>query len=140
MSIIVWNGLYSPIWNHVLKKENTCWLNFPVIKNTIKWIAFENAYESSIIFQPLLYANVPAESPYYTPTFFKSDILNIMGEWSNPIKKTWCVNFMYIGRISPLISFWYKSAFFSLGWYCRKNLNVFFSYSNASDVSKGSML
>ena len=36
---------------------------FPVIKNTIKRIAFENAYESSIIFQPLLYANVPAESP-----------------------------------------------------------------------------
>ena len=28
--------------------------NFPVIKNTIKRIAYENAYESSIIFQPLL--------------------------------------------------------------------------------------
>ena len=33
-------------------------------------MAFENAYESSIIFQPLLYANVPAESPSYAPTFF----------------------------------------------------------------------
>ena len=43
---------------------------FPVIKNTIKRIVFENAYESSIIFQPLLYANVPAESPSYGPTFF----------------------------------------------------------------------
>ena len=44
---------------------------FPVIKNTIKRIAFENAYESSIIFQPLLYADVPAESPSYAPTFFE---------------------------------------------------------------------
>ena len=43
----------------------------PVIKNNIKRIAFENAYESFIIFQPLLYANVPAESPSYAPTFFK---------------------------------------------------------------------
>ena len=42
----------------------------PVIKNNIKRIAFENAYESFIIFQPLLYANVPAESPSYAPTFF----------------------------------------------------------------------
>ena len=33
-------------------------------------MAFENAHESSIIFQPLLYANVPAESPSYAPTFF----------------------------------------------------------------------
>ena len=31
---------------------------------------YENAYESSIIFQPFLYANVPAESPSYAPTFF----------------------------------------------------------------------
>ena len=33
-------------------------------------MVFENAYESSITFQPLLYANVPAESPSYAPTFF----------------------------------------------------------------------
>ena len=46
--------------------------NFPVFKNTIKQIAFEYAYESSIIFQPLLYVNVPAESPSYAPTFFDS--------------------------------------------------------------------
>ena len=46
--------------------------NFPVIKITIKRIAFENAHESSIIFQPLLYANVPAESPSYAPTFFNN--------------------------------------------------------------------
>ena len=41
---------------------------FPVFKNTVlfKRIAFENAYESSsIIFQPVLYANIPAESPFY---------------------------------------------------------------------------
>ena len=37
---------------------------------TIKRIAFENAYESSIIFQPLVYANVPAESPSYALAFF----------------------------------------------------------------------
>ena len=42
--------------------------NFSVL--VIKRIAFENAYESSIIFQPLLYANVPAESLSYAPTFF----------------------------------------------------------------------
>ena len=44
--------------------------NFPVFKNTIIRIAFENVYESSIVFQPFLYANVPAESPSYAPTFF----------------------------------------------------------------------
>ena len=44
--------------------------NFPVIKNAIKQIAFENALKSSVIFQPLLYANVPGESPSYAPTFF----------------------------------------------------------------------
>ena len=38
-------------------------------------MAFENAYESSIIFQPLLYANVPAESPSYASTFFVDVIL-----------------------------------------------------------------
>ena len=46
--------------------------NFPVIKNTIQRIAFENAYESSMIFQPLSYANVPAESPSYAPIFFNA--------------------------------------------------------------------
>ena len=34
----------------------------PVFKNTIKRIAFENAYESSITFQLFLYANVPSPS------------------------------------------------------------------------------
>ena len=61
---------------YILKKKNTCWYNFtnfPVIKNTIKRIAFENGYESSIIFQPLLYANVPSESPSYAPTFFGTE-------------------------------------------------------------------
>ena len=42
---------------------------FPVFMNTIKRIAFENTYESSIIFQPFLYVNVPAEFPSYAPTF-----------------------------------------------------------------------
>ena len=39
---------------------------FHVFKNTIERIAFENAYESSIIFQPFLYANMPSNAP----TFF----------------------------------------------------------------------
>ena len=54
-----------------MKKQNTfgkIFTNLPVIKNTIKRIAF--AHESSIIFQPLLNTNVPAESPSYAPTFF----------------------------------------------------------------------
>ena len=34
-----------------------------------KRIAFENEYES-IFFQPFLFANIPAESPSYAPTFF----------------------------------------------------------------------
>ena len=37
--------------------------------NMIKRIAFENVNESSIIFQ-FFYANIPAESPSYAPTFF----------------------------------------------------------------------
>ena len=43
---------------------------FPVIMNTTKRIAFENVYESSIIFQSYLYANILAESPSFAPTFF----------------------------------------------------------------------
>ena len=39
---------------------------FSCNRETFIRIAFENAYESSIIFQPLLYTNVPAESPSYT--------------------------------------------------------------------------
>ena len=62
--------------------------NYPVIKITIKWIAFGNAHESLIIFQPFLYANVP---PSYAPTFFlysqtdiiETEIIVIMTkEWS----------------------------------------------------------
>ena len=48
---------------------------FSCYQNTIKRIEFENAYESSIIFQPLLYANVPAEFPSYAPTFFKGMLI-----------------------------------------------------------------
>ena len=44
--------------------------HFPVIKNTIKRIAFKNAYDSSLIFQSFLYASTPAESTSYAPTFF----------------------------------------------------------------------
>ena len=51
--------------------------NFPVFKNTIKRKAFENAYESSIIFQPFLYANVPVESPSYASTFCKNKEENL---------------------------------------------------------------
>ena len=38
---------------YILKKQNAMKLkltNFPLIKNTIKGIAFKNAYESSMIF------------------------------------------------------------------------------------------
>ena len=31
----------------------------------------EDVYESSIIFQSFVYANIPVESPSYAPTFFK---------------------------------------------------------------------
>ena len=41
-----------------VKKKNA---HFPVIKNAIKRIAFENAFESPIIFKFFLYANIPAE-------------------------------------------------------------------------------
>ena len=63
---------YSDIL-HILKKQNALKLkftHFPVIKNTIKRIAFKNAYESSIIFQSFLYASIPAESTSYAPAFF----------------------------------------------------------------------
>ena len=43
---------------------------FHVFKNTFIWMAFQNAYESSIIFQSFLYANVPADSPSYSSAFF----------------------------------------------------------------------
>ena len=44
--------------------------DFPVFKNTNKRIEFKNASELSLIFYPFLYANVPAQSPSYAPTFF----------------------------------------------------------------------
>ena len=44
--------------------------HFPIIKNTIKRIAFKNAYDSSIIFQSFLYASIRAESSSYAPAFF----------------------------------------------------------------------
>ena len=50
---------------------------FTVFKNTIKRIAFENEYVSSIIFQTFLYANVPAESMSYAPTFFALAFWNL---------------------------------------------------------------
>ena len=46
-------------------------IHFPVIKNTIKRIAFKNAFDSCIIFQSFLYASIPAESTSYAPTFFQ---------------------------------------------------------------------
>ena len=39
--------------------------------NTIKQIAFENVYESSIIFQSFLYAKIPAESSSYAAIFLR---------------------------------------------------------------------
>ena len=73
MRIIIWNEWYCPVQNHILKRENTFGkflTNFHIFKNTFIRIAFENAYELFINFQPFLYAYVPAESPSYVPTFF----------------------------------------------------------------------
>ena len=48
-------------------------------------------YESSIIFQPLFYANVPAESPSYAPTFFsnKDPIIQEVEIVSRMLKWEW---------------------------------------------------
>ena len=73
LSIFVQIGSCCLNQNHILKKQNAfreSFTYFPVIKNTIKWIAFKNAYKSSMIFQYFLYANIPAESLSYAPTFF----------------------------------------------------------------------
>ena len=65
--------MYSLLQN-ILKKKNTSGKILPIFLYSrillIKRIAFENAYESSIIFQPFSYANVPAKSLPYAPTFF----------------------------------------------------------------------
>ena len=37
-------------------------------------MAFQNAYESTIIFQSFLFANIPAESMSYAPTFFTTSV------------------------------------------------------------------
>ena len=61
LSIFEWNGLCCPFKNHILKKQNTIkekFTHFPVIKNTFKQIAFENEYNTIIIFSLL-----------YLPTF-----------------------------------------------------------------------
>ena len=63
-----------PYQYHFLKKQNTLRekLNhFPIIKNTIKGIAYKNAFESSKNFHSFLYAIIPAESPSYAPIFFE---------------------------------------------------------------------
>ena len=52
--------------------------HFPVIKNTIKRIAFKNAYESSTIFQSFIYISIPAESTSYAPTFFESEFIHLI--------------------------------------------------------------
>ena len=44
--------------------------HFPLIEKTIKRIALKNAYESSILFQSILYATIPAESTSYAQTLF----------------------------------------------------------------------
>ena len=72
LSIIVWNGSYCPIQNNILKKQNTFWETLSIflknnyyLTNSIKkrvWIVYN--------FSAFLYANVPAESLSYAPTFF----------------------------------------------------------------------
>ena len=44
--------------------------HFPEIKNTIKWVLFENAFESTMSLHFFLFANIPAESMSYAPTSF----------------------------------------------------------------------
>ena len=73
LSIFVQIGSCCLNQNHILKKQNAfreSFTYFLVIKNTIKWIALKNAYESSMIFLFFLYASIPAESQSYVPTFF----------------------------------------------------------------------
>ena len=59
---------YSGSYFEETKCTNLKFAYFPVIKNTFKRIAFENAYESNIIFQSSLFANIPAESTFIVPT------------------------------------------------------------------------
>ena len=75
LSLFVRNGSCCLIQNNILKKQNAMRLkftHFPVNKNTctIKRITFKNTNHSSINFQSLLYASIPAESTSYAPTLF----------------------------------------------------------------------
>ena len=67
MIVLPYSESYFDETKHILVKFYNI---FCVLKNTIKRIAFENAYEWSIIFQPCLYAIVTAESLSYALTFF----------------------------------------------------------------------
>ena len=64
--VLPYSESYFEETKYILKKSTIV----PVFKNTNKRIALENAHKSSIIVQPLLYANVPAESPSFAHTFF----------------------------------------------------------------------
>ena len=61
---------FSESYSEETKCTEVKFTHFPVIKNTIKRIAFENEYKSSMIFKSFLFANFPAESTSYAPTFF----------------------------------------------------------------------
>ena len=50
--------------------------------NTTKRIAFRNMYESSIIEQSFLYANIPAECLSYAPTFFSDPSYKLSNEFA----------------------------------------------------------
>ena len=56
--------------------------HFPVIKNTIKQVAFRNAYKESKVYQSFLYASIPAESTSYAPSFFRSDEKVLITWWN----------------------------------------------------------
>ena len=127
MSIFVWNGSCCPIQNHTLKKQNAMKLkftHFPIIKNTIKRIAFKNAYESSIIFQSFLYTSIPAESTSYAPTIFSFVSFRIEHVLSVSLND----RFFEKLNFSKLKLKWSKFLSFTTGtverWFCSLNLSL----------------
>ena len=72
LSIVVWSWSCCPIQNHILKKQNAIEVKInPFSCNQeYHWTnSIRNEYASTIIFQSLLFANIPVESMSYAPTF-----------------------------------------------------------------------
>ena len=88
--------------------------HFPAIKYTINRIAFENACESTTIFQSLLFVNITAESTSYAPTFISS-VLSIFAADENgwhPFRKfgrtlcPFCIRFVFNGQWTGSLVFY----------------------------------